>query len=62
MNKLNKTQKTKVDSFQYKSTKIRYLLSLGYKVKEVKNLLPGTLYQHVRNVKEMPVKNPLEKF
>jgi len=61
MNKLNKTQKVKLNSFNKTSTKIRYLTKLGWNRSEIKNELK-ILYQHVRNVQITPIKNPSEKF
>ena len=61
MNKLNKSQKTKLDSFSKTSTKIRYLTKLNWSRSEIKNELK-ILYQHVRNVQITPIQNPTEKF
>lgn len=60
--KLNKEQVDRLDSFKNKSTKIRYLDSLGLTRGQIVKALPGTLYQHVRNVLITPVKNPAETF
>lgn len=57
MTKLNKAQKTKLDSFSTTSAKIRYLHSLEWTRSEIKDQL-GIRYQHVRNVLITPVKNP----
>lgn len=61
MNKLNKVQKSKLNSFQYTSSKIRYLHSLGFTNSEIKNELK-IIYQFVRNVLNMNVKQPKEQF
>ena len=61
MNKLNKAQKNKLDSFAYTSTKIRYLNHLGYTRSEIKSELK-IIYQFVRGVLEMNVKQPKESF
>ena len=59
MNKLNKIQKSKLNSFKYTSSKIRYLHSLNYTNSEIKNEL-NIIYQFVRNVLNQNVKNPKE--
>lgn len=61
MNKLNKTQVSKLNSFQTTSAKIRYLNYLGWSNSEIKNELK-IIYQFVRNVLKMDVKNPKENF
>ena len=61
MNKLNKVQNSKLNSFQYTSSKIRYLKSLGFTNSEIKNELK-IIYQFVRNVLNMNVKNPKESI
>lgn len=62
MNTLNKTQSTKLNSFNHTSTKIRYLNSLGFTNSEIKNELK-IIYQFVYNVlnNKLP-KNPKETF
>ena len=60
-NKLNKSQVAKLSLMTTKSGKIRYLNSLGWSRSEIKNHL-GIIYQHVRNVLEMSVKNPVDKI
>ena len=61
MNKLTKTQSTKLQSFKYTSTKIRYLNSLGYTQSQIKNELK-IIYQFVNNILKSNVKNPKETF
>ncbi len=61
MNKLNKVQIKKLNSFQYTSTKIRYLHSLNFTPSEIKNEL-HIIYQFVNNILKVKVKNPKETF
>ncbi len=61
MVKLNKAQSKKLANFQYMSTKIRYLRSLGYSRVEIKNELK-IIYQWVRNVLDQKVKQAKETF
>lgn len=49
--------KEQLATMSTKSEKIRFLDSKGYTRSDIKNEL-GIIYQHVRNVLEMPVKNP----
>ena len=56
MTKLNKSQKTKLNSLPTTSSKIRFLTSLEWTRSEIKNEL-NILYQHVRNVQITPIKN-----
>ena len=61
MTTLTKTQKSKIDSFEYTSTKIRYLKSLGFKnytISKILNIRP----QMVSNILNHNVKNPKETF
>ena len=58
---LTKAQRSKLDSFETKSAKIRYLDSKGYTRSQIKDELK-IIYQFVRNVLEMKVKNPKEKI
>ncbi len=61
MNKLNKSQKSKLNSFQTTSGKIRYLHYLGWSNSEIKNELK-IIYQFVRGVLNTNVKTPKENF
>ena len=61
MNKLNQNQNTKLQSFKYTSTKIRYLHSLGFSTSEIKNELK-IIYQFARNILNNKVKTPKETF
>ena len=61
MNKLNKVQNQKLNSFKYTSTKIRYLHSLNFTNSEIKNEL-NIIYQFVRGILNNNVKNPKETF
>ena len=61
MNKLNKVQNKKLNSFKYTSTKIRYLHSLGFTNSEIKNEL-NIIYQFVRNILNNKVKQTKETF
>ena len=56
MDNLSKAQSSKLASFETKSAKIRYLLAAGYTRSQVSKKL-GIIYQHVRNVELMQVKN-----
>ena len=59
--KLSKVQKTKLSTMTTKSGKIRYLRSLGWSRSQIKDEV-GVIYQFVRNVLEMKVKNPVDKI
>jgi len=61
MNKLNKVQRNKLNTFTTTSGKIRYLNYLGWTNSEIKNELK-IIYQFVRNVLKMEVKTPKENF
>ena len=61
MNKLNKVQNTKLNSFKYTSSKIRYLHSLGWSTSEIKTELK-IIYQFARNVLNQNVKTPKESI
>ncbi len=61
MSKLTKTQSSKLDSFKYTSTKIRYLHSLGWSTSDIKNKL-NIIYQFARNIINSNVKDPKESF
>lgn len=61
MNKLNKVQNKKLNSFKYTSTKIRYLHSLNFTKSEIRNELK-IIYQFVRNILNNKVKDPKETF
>lgn len=52
---------TKVTSFTYTSTKIRYLLSKGYSRGQISKHL-NIIYQHVYNESKRVVKHPKETF
>ncbi len=58
-NKLSSAQTKKLSSYSYKSSKIRFLNSLGWTKSEIAKEL-GIIYQHVRNVLNTPVKSPKE--
>ena len=60
MNKLNKTQNTKLNSFTTTSGKIRYLKKLNYTRGESSTILK-IRYQWVNNVWNTNVKTPKEK-
>lgn len=59
--KLTATQQKKVDGFQTKSAKIRYLFNEGYDKADIARSL-GIIYQHVRNVLNSQVKTPKESI
>ena len=57
--KLSKTEQDHLDNLPTTSARIRYLNSLGWERADIARKL-GKLYQHVRNVLEMKVKNPIQ--
>jgi len=57
---LPKDVQTRLDSFEFTSTKIKYLLFLKYKPKYIKQVLDLTCVQHVHNEKDRNCKNPRE--
>ena len=59
--KLSKAQGTKYATMTTKSGQIRYLHSLGWSRSEIKDKV-GVIYQFVRNVLKMSVKNPVDKI
>lgn len=59
--KLNKVQNNKLSTFQYTSTKIKYLHSLGMDRSQIKSELK-IIYQWVNGVLNQKVKNPKETF
>ncbi len=59
--KLSKAQKTKLATMTTTSGRIRYLNSLGWSRSEIKDELK-IIYQFVRNVLKMSVKNPVDKI
>lgn len=61
MKSLNKTQTNKLNSFETTSAKIRYLNHLGFERGPSAKIL-GIKYQWVKNVLDMKVKTPKEKF
>ena len=54
MKKLSKAQEKKLNAFDTKSAKIRYLDSLNYSRSEIASILK-IRYQHVRNVLITPL-------
>jgi hypothetical protein len=52
---LSKTQKDQLDKMETKSSKIRFLNSIGYSRGQIAKYL-GIRYQHVRNVLITPIK------
>ncbi len=58
---LPKTVQTTLDSLQFTSTKIRYLHSLNYSQGDIARKL-NKRPQHISNVLNQKVTNPLEKF
>ncbi len=56
MNKLNKSQVTKLKNLPTTSSRIRYLTTLNWTRSQISKHL-GILYQHVRNVQITPIKN-----
>ena len=56
MNKLSKSQSSKLNALPTKSAKIRFLTSLEWTRREIADELK-IIYQFVRNVQITPVKN-----
>ena len=59
--KLSKGQANTYDKMTTKSGRIRYLTSLGWSRSQIKDKV-GVIYQFVRNVQKMSVKDPVDKF
>ena len=55
MNKLSKSQSSKLNALPTKSAKIRFLTSLDWTRREIADKV-GVIYQFVRNVQLMPIK------
>lgn len=58
---LSKSQQAKIDSFQFTSTKVRYLAAQNMSTGDISRAL-GIRYQHARNVLNQTVKTPREQI